>query len=256
MMMPDKRSHRGAHPDDARLFAVDQWPALRGALADLCWLLDHGYAARSALALVGDRYSLTQRQRIAVTRCACSETQYDRRASHEVELPALAGTELWLDGYNVLITVEAALAGGVIIVGRDGCYRDMASLHGSYRRVEETLPALRLVGEVLVSAGVASSRWLLDRPVSNSGRLKVIMKELAATNGWSWSVELAFSPDRLLRETTAIIASSDSVVLDACGRWVNLARRIITERIPGVRILDMSTHESPEQADVSTGRTP
>lgn len=235
--MPDKRTHRGAHPEDARLFAADQLPALRQACADLCWLLDRGYAIRSALALVGDRHSLTQRQRIAVARCACSVAQGERRARHAVELSEAAGGELWLDGYNVLITVECALAGGVVLVGRDGAYRDMASLHGSYRRVDETLPALQLIGATLASRGVAACRWLLDRPVSNSGRLKGIIDELAAANGWSWTTELAYSPDKLLVETSAIVASADSVVLDACERWTNLGGLIIRERVPNAHVL-------------------
>ncbi len=48
------QTHRGLAPQDERLFAARQLPALRAAAADLCWLLDHGYAARSALELVGN----------------------------------------------------------------------------------------------------------------------------------------------------------------------------------------------------------
>ncbi|MEE2935698.1 MAG: DUF5616 domain-containing protein [Planctomycetota bacterium] len=34
-----------------------------------------------------------------------------------------------MDGYNVLVSVEAAFGGGVILQGQDACYRDMASMH-------------------------------------------------------------------------------------------------------------------------------
>ena len=67
----------------------------------------------------------------------------------------LRGAALWLDGYNVLTTIEAALAGGVILAARDGTYRDMASMHGSYRKVAETLPALELLGRTIA----ALSAW-------------------------------------------------------------------------------------------------
>jgi Protein of unknown function (DUF434) len=60
------QTHRGLAPQDERLFAVRQLPALRAAAADLCWLLDHDYAPRSAIELVGNRYNLTSRQRMAV----------------------------------------------------------------------------------------------------------------------------------------------------------------------------------------------
>ena len=71
--MPDKRTHRGAHPQDDRLFAPDQYSALQSATSDLSWLLTREYASPSALKIVGDRYALDARQRLAVMRCACSD---------------------------------------------------------------------------------------------------------------------------------------------------------------------------------------
>ena len=34
--MPDKRAHRGPDPRDDEAFGRPSWPALRGAVADLC----------------------------------------------------------------------------------------------------------------------------------------------------------------------------------------------------------------------------
>ncbi len=117
-----------------------------------------------------------------------------RRQAHQVGAEQLPGATLWLDGYNVLTTIEAALAGGVILAARDGAYRDMASMHGSYRKVAETLPALDLLGRTIAACGVAECRWLLDQPVSNSGRLKGIIEEMAAARGWPWRAELVPNP--------------------------------------------------------------
>src|SRR5437763_1300671 len=64
--VPDTRSHRGPDPRDGLAFDPSAWPALRAAVADLSWLLERGYAPTSALKLVGDRWSLTERQRAAV----------------------------------------------------------------------------------------------------------------------------------------------------------------------------------------------
>jgi hypothetical protein len=237
--MPDSRRHRGAHPDDARLFARDQWPALHQAGAELSWLLDRGYALRSALALVGDRHGFTQRQRLALARCSTNATQCARRRAHEASRDAVAGAEVWIDGYNLLITIEAALGGGVILAGRDGCYRDLASLHGTYREVSETLPALRLIGESLARWRARRCRWLLDRPVSNSGRLRALMLEMAAEECWPWDVQLEFNPDPLLAASSAVIVTSDSIVLNHCARWFNAARHIIEEKMPQAHIVDL-----------------
>lgn len=238
--MSDTRTHRGAHPEDAALFAAPHLPALRGASADLAWLLDRGYALRSALELTGNRHGLTQRQRLAVARCACSREQLARRSAHRVETTALVGRELWIDGYNLLITLEAALAGSVVLVGRDGAYRDMASLHGTYREVAETSRAAELIGFATARWGVAKCRWLLDRPVGNSGRLKTFLLALAERHGWPWSIDLEYSPDQLLSQTSTIVATSDSVVLDRCTHWCNAAGEIITAEIPGAHLIDLS----------------
>ena len=153
----------------------------------------------------------------------------------------LAGRELWIDGYNVLTSLEAALSGGVILHARDGCYRDMASMHGSYRKVEETIPALTILGELLAEWKIARCQWLFDQPVSNSGRLRTILQELAERRGWSWEVFLVPDPDRDLMATDHVVASSDSQVLDHARRWFNLARMAIELRATNAWVIDLST---------------
>ncbi len=237
--MPDKRAHRGPHPADEKLFAPAAIPALRAALADFSLLLTKGYADKSALKLVGDRFSLTERQRLAVMRSACSDQQIASRRQRRVELKDIVGQPLAIDGYNVLITVEAAMSGGVIFKGRDGCYRDLASIHGTYRKVTETIPALQLIGEFLREVGICQALWLLDSPVSNSGRLKTLIRELAEKNHWDWEIRLSVSPDAELKKTDAVVASSDSVVLDECKSWVNLAAEIISQELPRATVIHL-----------------
>jgi hypothetical protein len=238
--MPDTRRHRGPHPEDAELFAPAVWPALRAAVADLSWLLSRGYAENSALKLVGDRLQLTERQRIAVLRSTCSDQAREHR--HQNQLPAerLAGERVDIDGFNVLTTVEAALAHGVLLGGRDGCVRDMASMHGSYRKVDETDPALTLIGEVLNEFRPAECCWYLDRPVSNSGRLRARLERLAAERNWPWQVELAPDVDSVLAGSPHIVATADSVILDRCQRWFNLASEVLARRLPHAVIVALT----------------
>lgn len=233
--------HRGAHPEDHALFAAAHHAALRSAAADLSWLMSRGYGQPSSLKLVGDRYALCARQRLAVRRCACSDQARDQRASRRVGQARVAGCAIWIDGFNVLTTVEAALAGGVILLARDGCYRDMASVHGTYRRVEETIPALRLIGRTLRSGGAGACTWYLDQPVSNSGRLKAIIERTAGDEGLDWRAEVVMNPDReLIEASDVVIATADSGVLDRCGLWMNLARDVVTKHVPGAWVVDVS----------------
>lgn len=239
--MPDRRAHRGPHPEDAQLFAPSEHEQLRQAVADLSWLLSRGYVNPSALALVGDRYRLAARQRGAVERSACSDRQFEQRRAHQVDAEALAGKPLWLDGYNVLCTIEAALAGGVLLAARDGTLRDMASMHGSYRKVAETSPAIELAGRVIDSLQVSECVWLLDRPVSNSGRLKKLIEQIATGRRWPWTVQLVADPDPLLIQSDHVVATADSMILDHCRRWFNLAREVIDRHVPDAWIVDVQS---------------
>lgn len=237
--MPDKRAHRGRHPEDLIAFGPEAHERLREAVADLSWLLTRGYADKSALKIVGDRHNLLERQRTAVMRCACSDAALDRRRAHQVPASALTGRTLHVDGYNVLTTVEAALADGVLLAARDGCYRDMASMHGTFRRVSETVPAIELLGSVLAAIGPSRVVWYLDRPVSNSGKLRSCLLEIAARQGWGWDVELVVDPDAILSASPEIVASADSVILDRCRHWFSLARETVDRGMPGARLADL-----------------
>ena len=240
--MPDKRRHRGPHPLDEKLFVPSQLAALRGATDDFSWLLGHGYAAKSALQLVGNRFGLHERQRLAVLRSSCSDAARLDRLQREVARENWRGRAMQLDGYNVLMTVEAALGGGVMLCGRDGCLRDMAALHGNFRSVEETAVAALLIGRWLEKCGVARAVWWLDSPVSNSGRLKNLLSQLAAENAWNWQVHLAFDADAALKKSDddGIVVSADSVVLDNVGAWANVARALVESEIEDVWMVDLS----------------
>ena len=152
-----------------------------------------------------------------------------RRAAKE-----LAGQRLELDGLNVLTTVEAALSGGVLLECRDETVRDMASVHGSYRLVEETPAAIEAIGEYLEKLKVDSVDWWLDAPVSNTGKLKTCLLRHAEKRGWHWNVKLDHNVDARLRTTPQIVCSADSVILDHCTQWYSLAREVV-DRLPGDR---------------------
>jgi hypothetical protein len=237
--VPDKRIHRGPHPDDAELFGSASLSALREAMADYVWLLTRGYSDKSALKLVGDHFALRRRQRLSLMRSACSDQQCKSRLAHRVTLADLAGRDLVIDGYNVLITLEAAMSGAWIFQGCDGCLRDLAGVHGTYRQVEETMAALDLIGRCLNESEVSCVQWLMDSPVSNSGRLKTLMGQMAKEHSWPWDIQLSVNPDAQLKTTHDVVATTDSVILDHCHQWVNLAAALITAHIPHARIVNL-----------------
>ena len=247
--MPDRRRHRGAHPEDARLFADDALPRLRRAVGDLCWLLERGYPPRAALDLVGNHSRLTERQRLAVRRCACSDAQRAERLVRTTTPDSMPDAPVWIDGFNVVTSVESALGGGVLLLSRDGALRDMASVHGSYRLVEETHAALIAIAETLERRRVRRCRWLLDTPVSNSGRLKTTLLDLAHERGLAWEVELNRFPDRALEcaPEDVIVASADSRIMDRAPHSWQLARETIEGLAGKPWIVDLTGDPSDDE---------
>lgn len=238
--MPDKRRNRGPHPKDADCFQPTEVPRLRQATDDLCWLLGHQYPPKAALKLVGDRFNLRDRQRRALQRCAAGDEACRLRRRRQVDLDAVDGEPVAIDGYNALLTVEAALSSGVLLLARDGTLRDLASMSRHYKSVEQTRTAIEAIGEHLAAAGAAEVTWYLDRPISNSGRLRRLLLATAADHAWPWQVELCANTDRTLIRSPAIVATADSAILDRCERWLNLARLVVATRVDDVWIIDLS----------------
>jgi hypothetical protein len=237
--MPDTRSWRGPHPKDLECFSARWLPVLRSAVADLSWLLGRGYSGKASLKLVGDRYALRDRQRKALQRCAASDAACRERHQKRLSTANLAGETVAVDGYNVLLTLEAALSGGVLLLARDGVLRDLAAMSAHYRRLQATRPAIDLLAQFFADAECARVIWYLDRPVSNSGRLKRLIQETVSQREPPWRVDLTDRTDSLLMRSPHVVATADSAVLDGCHRWVNLARAIVETSIPEAWILDL-----------------
>jgi hypothetical protein len=228
----EPRRSRGKDPRDEELFgSANQREKLCMALDDMYYLLSKGYPPRATLALVGNRYRLRQRQILALQGMACSATDIENRKRKQTSADKLLGKTIFLDGFNVVIILETLMSGGYVFKGLDGCYRDISSVHGSYKRVRQTEEVLSIIGNALQKLGVKQVIWIFDAPVSNSGRLKAFCYEIAKQYGFVWDVHLDNAPDKFLIDDERLIVSSDAWVLNGCHEWFNLILFIINEFI-------------------------
>lgn len=230
--------NRGKQSSDDKLFAPKWHPIFTEAINDLSYLLTRGYAENSALQIVGNHYKLNKRQRNAVMRMSCSAQSITNRHQSESSVVDLKGQIVELDGFNILILLESILSGAFILKGRDGLYRDISSVHGSYKRVLKTEQAILLIGNALKELQIQSAKWYFDQPVSNSGRLKTRLLEISEAHQFNWQVELAFNPDKILAESQHIIISSDGWILDNAQRWFNLGAYIIKKYIEAINLIE------------------
>jgi len=136
------------------------------------------------------------------------------------------GGSLGIDWYNVLITVETYLKGGVLFLSDDGVTRDAAAVHGSWRRSAVTGPAVDAVVSALGRISPDRVDVFLDSPIAFSGELAAELRGRigAALPGTACEVTLAASADWPLKRYPGVVASSDSVVLDSAARVLDLPR--------------------------------
>jgi hypothetical protein len=228
--------NRGKNSNDDALFGSKKLQLkFKEAIKDMFYLLSRGYGEKSSLQLVGNKYRLNVRQQQAIQGMSASQQQMELRQSNEVYLNQLHSETIIIDGFNLLIILESALSGAYLFKGLDGAYRDLSGVHGTYKRVQQTEAAIHLVGEILKHHKVI---WIFDQPVSNSGRLKTMLREIAEQKGYHWDIILDHNPDKMLAQSKHIIVSSDAWILDRAARWLNLASFLIDQYIENSNIIE------------------
>ncbi|WP_462317596.1 DUF434 domain-containing protein [Marinilabilia sp.] len=239
-MSPDQRKHRGPGPKDAGLFAQDQIQLLSRAAYDYCWLLDNEYTPKAALKLVGDHFKLKERQRKALDRCCQPQSLINVIQNREIPEPeSLKDQPIVIDGFNLLIILEAGLGGAPVFKGRDGLIRDISGLHGSYRKISETPEAISLVASFVKKFSTGSVLWVFDKPVSNSGRLAHLVQQIGKETQVNWETELCDQADSRIANSEHIVVSSDSQILARCTRWFNLCGYLMENYIRSKWFIDI-----------------
>jgi len=221
---------RGPNPRDPILFNEKALPKLSQATIDLCYLYQRKYAEGAALKLVGDHFQLQKRQRLAIMRSAADLTSLSMRNAKHVD--DLRDQTLEIDGFNLIILMETALGGGLLMRGADGTLRDLGSVHGNYRTVGRTREGIEIVGKWLEDKGVAKVKWWLDKPVSNSGRLVTMIYELAEQHGWPWEAQTELRVDHTLSHSENVVVTTDKMIIEKCQHWTNLGLHIVTSTVP------------------------
>ncbi|MGU3373390.1 DUF434 domain-containing protein [Chryseobacterium sp. M5A1_1a] len=232
--------NRGKNTVDDNLFGSEkQIGKLKLAVQDMQYLLTRGYAEKAGSELVGNRYRLKTRQMQALRGASASDMQIHDRKSKQLGISALKDKVVYLDGFNVLILLESLLSEAYIFVGVDGCFRDLSRVHGTYKRVNQTLRAVELVAGFFQKNKIQKLIWVFDQPVSNSGRIKQIILDFAIDNQLNWETDLQYNPDKFLADSSEIVISSNAWILDHCKEWFNLIKYLTEEEKLVVNLIKM-----------------
>jgi hypothetical protein len=247
-----QNTRRGYVPADAKDFNEESLIRLRRAQGDIRYLLDQGYGLETSVVFAGNHFQLSSRQRLALLRATCSSAakenrsgrmlrsgKYGQNAVSERSGELRCGETVHVDGFNSIITLEAALSAETTLLRcMDGAIRDLCGLHGTYRIIESTAMAVAWIVQRLKQAGVSKVIFYLDAPVSNSGKLAALIRKTLEQEDLPPEIRLLSNSDPALFDKPNVV-SGDAVVLDRCLSWLNLTGDIITEQLPRRRFVDL-----------------
>ena len=195
---------RGYVPEDERNFSPEAIHTMQTASRHVRYLINEGYDLKQASTFVGNHFRLSERQRLAIVRSVA--------------------------------TLEVMLSRGILFECMDGTIRDLAALRGTYRLIPETKEAVLMMFETLQRARISKATILLDEPVSNSGRLKSLIAEIGEEFAFGLDIQILRDVDQSLYGKGSVI-TTDSVIMDHCVGWVNLAAECMKEKgKQGIRV--------------------
>ena len=227
---------RGYVPEDERNFSPTALETMRTASRHINYLINEGYDLKQASTFVGNHFLLSERQRLAIMRSLATREQLAERSAKK----NARGNEVWIDGFNTIITLEVMLSDSILFSCMDGTIRDLASLRGTYRIIPETREAVQILFDMLRKMQVETVHVLLDAPVSNSGRLKALMADAGENYPFSLDIQIQKNVDRELYGKENVI-SSDSVILDHCKSWLNVTARCAEQKgIAVIRVWELT----------------
>lgn len=178
---------------------------------------------------------------MALARITSTQDALERRERKRLLQPS---ESLVLDGFNTIITLEVALSGSLLLEGMDGTIRDLAGLRGSYRIVDKTVRAVELLLDQMERLEVRNALFYLDQQVSNSGRIRALLLDMATNHRLQVKVELDPCVDSILSGMENVV-TADAIILDKCGSWYNLNRGLIETLVPDAwifRLNDLPNH--------------
>ncbi|MBW6409582.1 DUF434 domain-containing protein [Clostridium weizhouense] len=209
---------------------------LKEAQTDICFLLNRGYGLDKTIEFIGNHFLFSARQRLALKRVISSQENIKIREKSEVK-NSYKDSIVHIDGLNLIITLEVALSNSIIFRSMDGTIRDLAGLRGTYKLIDKTDIAIKLIGEKLNQMKIKKAIFYLDSPVSNTGRLKMRILELLSNFNFDLEVFLVPNADVILSKLDYVI-TSDAIILNTCKNWINLAYKIISEDLCNVSYID------------------
>jgi hypothetical protein len=195
-------------------------------------LLNQNYRKKVALNFVANHYLLDKNCRNYLARSVFSDYVSQSRKSKIVDLNEIKDSILFLDGYNVIITVESILNNNKIVLADDGLIRDTRAVFGKYKFREITISALSLIFDCISLHRPKYIEFYIDKQVSFSGKLaqeiKTMMKNYDLNGMTILSNNVDYHIIQKCSKSICIVGTSDGVIVDKVEKVVDIPHFILT----------------------------
>jgi len=213
--------------DGITVFDILKSRNLQQAAEDFRYLLNRAYSRKAALELVGNRYQLTSDQRHLLHRGVFSDLDSASRQKKKISPSQIREADLVIDGYNVLITIEAGLSGRPLVLGDDGFIRDISGLSGNFQKTGRTGQALQHLLNVLKRLKPHQTLFLFDSPISRSGELAREVRALMQQGNLPGDAMAVKVPEKILIGFPGSVATSDTAIIDRSKEVIDLGGYIV-----------------------------
>lgn len=202
---------------------------LEAPLLDIRYLLDRKYPKKSAITYVSNRYGLTKDERNILTRIACEKDISNDRKRKLVSIEFIRDKNLFIDGYNVLITVESLILGYPVFLCDDGILKDVRSLFRRYKIGFMTKEALSMIEMITSKHTPKEIVIIFDSQISRSGDLSKMARDIFDKD--NCLVFTSKDTDKEIMENSrkGIIATSDGMIIDNVDNVLDIPVHIADE---------------------------
>lgn len=202
---------------------------LEAPLLDIRYLLDRKYPKKSAITYVSNRYGLTKDERNILVRIACEKDISNDRMRKLVSIEFIRDKNLFIDGYNVLITVESLILGYPVFLCDDGILKDVRSLFRRYKIGFMTKEALSMIEMITSKYTPKEIVIIFDSQISRSGDLSKMARDIFDKD--NCLVFTSKDTDKEIMENSreGIIATSDGIIIDNVDNVLDIPVHIADE---------------------------
>jgi hypothetical protein len=152
------------------------------------------------------------------------------RQKKKISPNQIRGYDLVIDGYNVLITIEAGLSGRPLIFGDDGFIRDISGLSRNFQKTARTAEALQLLLDLLKRVKPRQTLFLFDSPISRSGELAQEVRGCLRRENLSGEALAVRVPEKILIGFPGRVATSDTAIIDRSHKVADLAGTVLSRQ--------------------------